>query len=48
MEKAPNVLSIAVPNENVSELIQLKKEKDSLLLLEMQKHQMNLSALLPS
>lgn len=29
------VLSIAVPNENVSELIQLKEEKDSLLLLEL-------------
>lgn len=27
------VLSIAVPNENVAELIQIKKEKDSLLLL---------------
>lgn len=31
------VLSIAVPNENVMELIQLKKEKDSLLLLELKK-----------
>lgn len=29
------VLSIAVPNENVSELIQLKEEKDSLLLREL-------------
>lgn len=29
------VLSIAVPNENVGELIQLKKEKDSLLLLDL-------------
>ncbi len=27
------VLSIAVPNENVSELIEIKKEKDSLLML---------------
>ena len=31
------VLSIAVPNENVAELIKLKKEKDSLLLLELKK-----------
>ncbi|RDY60087.1 nuclear transport factor 2 family protein [Flagellimonas nanhaiensis] len=31
------VLSIAVPNENVSELIQIKKEKDSLLLLDFKK-----------
>ena len=31
------VLSIAVPNENVSELIELKKEKDSLLLLQLSK-----------
>ena len=31
------VLSIAVPNENVGELIQLKKEKDSLILVELQK-----------
>lgn len=31
------VLSIAVPNENVAELIQLKKEKDSLLLIELKK-----------
>ncbi len=31
------VLSIAVPNENVTELIQLKKEKDSLLLIELKK-----------
>ncbi|TAI47284.1 nuclear transport factor 2 family protein [Flagellimonas allohymeniacidonis] len=29
------VLSIAVPNENVAELVQLKKEKDSLLLLQL-------------
>lgn len=28
------VLSIAVPNENVSDLIQLKKQKDSLLLID--------------
>ena len=27
------VLSIAVPNENVDELVQIKKEKDSLLML---------------
>lgn len=27
------VLSIAVPNENVAELIQIKKEKDSLIML---------------
>ncbi len=31
------VLSIAVPNENVGELIQIKKEKDSLLLLQLKK-----------
>ncbi|WP_422349872.1 nuclear transport factor 2 family protein [Flagellimonas sp.] len=31
------VLSIAVPNEHVSELIELKKEKDSLLLLQLGK-----------
>ena len=31
------VLSIAVPNEHVGELIQLKKEKDSLLLLQLRK-----------
>ncbi|MCL6266986.1 nuclear transport factor 2 family protein [Flagellimonas myxillae] len=31
------VLSIAVPNDNVGELIELKKEKDSLLLLQLQK-----------
>lgn len=31
------VLSIAVPNENVTELIRLKKEKDSLLLLSLKK-----------
>lgn len=31
------VLSIAVPNENVGELIQLKKEKDSLLLIDLKK-----------
>ncbi len=29
------VLSIAVPNENVTELINLKKEKDSLLMLKL-------------
>ncbi|WP_222982990.1 nuclear transport factor 2 family protein [Flagellimonas meishanensis] len=29
------VLSIAVPNENVAELINIKKEKDSLLLLQL-------------
>ncbi|SHG73565.1 nuclear transport factor 2 family protein [Flagellimonas flava] len=29
------VLSIAVPNENVTELIEIKKEKDSLLLLQL-------------
>ncbi len=29
------VLSIAVPNENVSELINIKKQKDSLLLIEL-------------
>lgn len=29
------VLSIAVPNENVTELINLKKEKDSLLILKL-------------
>ena len=32
------VLSIAVPNENVAELIEIKKEKDSLLLLELAKN----------
>ena len=31
------VLSIAVPNENVAELVKLKKAKDSLLLLELKK-----------
>ncbi|PWL39597.1 hypothetical protein DKG77_01825 [Flagellimonas aquimarina] len=31
------VLSIAVPNENVAELIQIKKEKDSLMLLDLKK-----------
>lgn len=31
------VLSIAVPNENVAELIALKREKDSLLLLQLRK-----------
>lgn len=31
------VLSIAVPNDNVAELIQIKKEKDSLLLLQLKK-----------
>ncbi len=32
------VLSIAVPNENVAELIKIKKGKDSLLLLELTKN----------
>ncbi len=32
------VLSIAVPNENVAELIKIKKKKDSLLLLELAKN----------
>ena len=32
------VLSIAVPNENVAELIKIKKEKDSLLLLKLAKN----------
>lgn len=32
------VLSIAVPNENVDELIRLKQEKDSLLMLQLRKH----------
>lgn len=31
------VLSIAVPNENVAELIEIKKERDSLLLLDLKK-----------
>ncbi len=31
------VLSIAVPNENVEELIQIKKEKDSVLLLQLKR-----------
>jgi len=31
------VLSIAVPNDNVNDLIALKKERDSLLLLKLQK-----------
>jgi len=31
------VLSIAVPNEHVSELVQMKKENDSLLLIEFKK-----------
>ncbi len=31
------VLSIAVPNENVSELIKIKKQKDSLLLIDLKK-----------
>nr|WP_298922937.1 nuclear transport factor 2 family protein [uncultured Allomuricauda sp.] len=31
------VLSIAVPNENAAELIQIKKEKDSLMLLDLKK-----------
>nr|WP_297786878.1 nuclear transport factor 2 family protein [uncultured Allomuricauda sp.] len=33
------VLSIAVPNENVAELIQIKEEKDNELLLELKKKQ---------
>lgn len=33
------VLSIAVPNDNVNELIALKKASDSLLLLKLAKHQ---------
>ena len=33
------VLSIAVPNENVDELVQLKKEKDSLLSLKLKNRQ---------
>ncbi|WP_437399191.1 nuclear transport factor 2 family protein [Flagellimonas lutimaris] len=33
------VLSIAVPNENVDELIQIKEEKDDALLLELKKKQ---------
>ena len=32
------VLSIAVPNENVDELVQIKKEKDSLLTLKLKNH----------
>ena len=35
------VLSIAVPNENVAELIKLKEEKDSLLLLELKELKQN-------
>ncbi len=31
------VLSIAVPNENVSELVQIKKQKDSLLLIDLKR-----------
>lgn len=31
------VLSIAVPNENVSELIKMKKQKDSLLLIDLKR-----------
>jgi ketosteroid isomerase-like protein len=31
------VLSIAVPNENVSELINIKKQKDSLLLIDLKR-----------
>ena len=31
------VLSIAVPNENVAKLVQLKKQKDSLLLIELKR-----------
>ncbi len=33
------VLSIAVPNENVDELVQIKKEKDSLLTLKLKNRQ---------
>ena len=33
------VLSIAVPNEYVDELVQIKKEKDDQLLLELKKKQ---------
>jgi ketosteroid isomerase-like protein len=33
------VLSIAVPNENVDELVQIKEEKDDTLLLELKKKQ---------
>ena len=33
------VLSIAVPNENVDELVQLKKAKDSLLMLKLKNRQ---------
>ncbi len=32
------VLSIAVPNENVTQLIELKREKDSLLTIELQEN----------
>ena len=32
------VLSIAVPNENVDELIQIKEEKDNALLQELKKN----------
>nr|WP_288932649.1 nuclear transport factor 2 family protein [uncultured Allomuricauda sp.] len=32
------VLSIAVPNENVDELVQIKEEKDNALLLELKKN----------
>ncbi|WP_435624335.1 nuclear transport factor 2 family protein [Flagellimonas sp.] len=35
------VLSIAVPNENVAELIELKREKDSLLLLQLKGQKQN-------
>lgn len=35
------VLSIAVPNENVSELVALKKERDSLLLIQLKKKKDN-------
>ncbi len=33
------VLSIAVPNDNVGQLIEIKKEKDSLLLLDLKRKQ---------
>jgi len=35
------VLSIAVPNENVGDLIKLKKQKDSLLLIDLKKKYRN-------
>lgn len=39
------VLSVAVTNEKVSELLQLKKKKDSSLLLDLKKHKIDFSAL---